>query len=131
MIIFFNSFDLFQAPFITSIGYNGFQHCGIIDFIKIEIKVNLQSMRIVVISKNFPSDVIQLIEIFCLKFYKIYLNKLSETIVLDIHCLVSINLVYNILVKWIVVSFLNFKVRSKNNFKIMKLWVIQKYTFNT
>lgn len=126
MITFFNPFDLFQGPFIVPLGCDGFQYGGVAGFIEAEVKVNLKSMRIAVISENSQGGVIQLIEMFCLKFHEIHLNRLPETIVLDIHRSVLIDLVYDILVEQIVVSFLNIKARSEENFEIVNFWVVRK-----
>ncbi len=65
----------------------------------IEVKVTPKSMWIAVISENPQGSVIQLIEMFCFKFHKIYLNRLLEIIVLDIYRLILIDFIYNILVK--------------------------------
>lgn len=97
--MFFNPFDLFQARFIASFGCNGFQHSSFAGFIKTEININPKSMQIAVISKNSQDDIIQQIKMFCLKFHKIHLNRLPETIIVDIHHLVLIDLVYNILIE--------------------------------
>lgn len=56
-------------------------------------------MRIAVIFENFEGGIIQLIEIFCLKFHKIYMNKPLDIIVLDIHHSVLIDLAYDIRVE--------------------------------
>ena len=81
-------------------------------------------MRIAIIFENSQGGIIQPIKMLCLKFHEIYLNKLPETIILNIHRLVFIDLVYDILVEKIVVSFLNIKACSEENFKIVNLRII-------
>lgn len=61
MIMFFNLFNKFPALFIILLSYNSFENSNIIDYIEIEIKVNVKSMRIAVISQNSQDYVIQLI----------------------------------------------------------------------
>lgn len=99
MIIFFNSFDLFQGLFIISLGCDGFQHGSITGFIKAEVKINPKSIQIAVISENSQSGVIQSIKMICLKSHEIYLNRLPEIIIFDIHCLVLIYIVCNIFIE--------------------------------
>lgn len=99
MIGFLYPFDLLKGPFIILLSCDGFQYGGIVSFFEVKVKINLKSMRIAVISKNSQSSVIQPIKMLCLKFHQIYLNKLLETIVLDIFRSVLIDLIYNILVK--------------------------------
>lgn len=61
--------------------------------------INPKSIRIAIISNNFQDDIIQLIKMFYLKFHKIYLNRLLETIVLNIHASILVDFVYNILIE--------------------------------
>lgn len=56
-------------------------------------------MHIAIISENSQGGIIQSIQVFYLKFHKIYLNRLSQTIVLDIHYFVLIEFIYNIFVE--------------------------------
>lgn len=72
-----------------------------------------------VIFENFQGNIIQLIEIFCLKINDINLNRFLDTIVLDIYYIILIDFIYNIFIEEIVVSFLNIKVRSKKNLEIV------------
>ena len=99
IIAFFHPFDLFKGPLVILVGCNNVQHGSVEDFIEVEVKLNPKSMRIAVISESCQDGVIQLIIIFCLKFHEIYLNRLPKTIILNIHCLVLMNLVYDILVE--------------------------------
>lgn len=68
---------------------------------------------------------------FCFKFHKIYPNGLFETIVLDIYYSILIYVVYKILIKSIVVNFLNIKAKSKKNLEILNLQVRQKCALDT
>lgn len=70
MIMFFYLFDIFKDLFIILLNYNTFEYWGIIDFIRIPVIVNPKSIWIAVIFDNSEGGIIQLIKIFCLKFYK-------------------------------------------------------------
>lgn len=122
--MFFYLLDLFKGSLMILVGCDGFHCSSIISFIEVEITFNLKSMHIAIISKNSQDDVIQLIKIFCFEFHKIYLNRLSDIIVLDIYYLVLFDLVYNILIKQIVVCYLNVKASNKKN---IWLWSFELY----
>lgn len=124
MIVLLYPFDLFKCLLIILFNCNSTQYANIVGFIKTKIKINSKSMQIVLISENSQGIVILLIIIFYFKFYKIHLNKLLKTIVLNIYRLVLIDLLYNILIEQFVVSFLNIKTGSKENLEIMNFWII-------
>ena len=65
------------------------------------------SMRIAVISHEFPSGAVKLIKMFCLKLLEIDLNTVPETVVFGVCGCVLIEPVYSVLVEDVMVRCLN------------------------
>ena len=78
--------------------------------------VDPESMRITVVSDNSPSGAVQLIEMFGLKFLKIHLNTVPKAPILGVQGSVLIEPVNNKLVEQVMVSCLNVKPLSKEDF---------------
>lgn len=58
-------------------------------------------------------------QIFCLKPLKINLNTVLYTLILDIYSSELIKSVYNKLIKWDIVRYLNVKLLRKNFFQLV------------
>lgn len=69
--------------------------------------IKLVSMQIAIISYKFESEAVKFVKIFILKYFKINFNTMPETIVLGVCDCVLMKLVYCILFKDIMVSYLN------------------------
>lgn len=80
---------------------------------------NLESMRITIVSDNFPGNVVSLIKMFCLKFHKTYLNRVLETPVLEVPCYVLIELMYNVIFDEVMICCLKIQAISKESFEII------------
>ena len=57
---------------------------------------------------------------FCIKFSKIYLNRVLKTSVLKILYYVLIEPVYNVIVDEVMVYYLKFQAMSKKSFEVVK-----------
>lgn len=115
-MVFLYPINLFEGLFIIPVSCNGFYYDGATSCIEVEIKFKPKFMHIAIIFENFQGGIIQLMKMFCLKFHKVHLNRLRETIVLNFYCSVLIELVYNIFIKWIIVHYLNVKAKTEANF---------------
>lgn len=78
--------------------------------------INLISMQIVIISYKILIRAIKLVKIICLEFFKINLNIFLKIIIFSICDFVLIEIIYYILIKNILVSYLNVFIVVKKDF---------------
>lgn len=83
-------------------------------------------MQIIIVSVNSPVGTIYVIKMFCLKFFKNYLNIIPKTVVFSIQNFKLIESVYNELIDQVMISCLNNKFVIKKNFQIGNFEVMQE-----
>ena len=73
-------------------------------------------MEITVVSYKFSNGAVKYVKMFCLKFFEIHLNTIPEMVVFGVQGCILIELVYNKFVNQVMISCLNIKPLSKENF---------------
>lgn len=117
IIAFFYSTDLFKSLFVILLVGNSFRYKNGISPARAKVIINPESIYIIIIFDNSLSCIVKFIKRFCLRFCKIYLNRVSKTIVPNFYFgIFIIELVYYIFVDHITISCLKVKSLGIKNF---------------